>query len=96
MEKFQTWKQEVLGKFAFDERLFQSPSKLHLTIGVLHLLSQKEINRVQELLNGRVKETINSLLADLELQEVKLNMEGIEIMNDDPYMTGLTRKQLQI
>ena len=96
MEKFQAWKEEVLSKFPFDERLFQSPSKLHLTIGVLHLLSQKEVKRVQELLNGRVRETINSLLSDLELQEVKLNMEGIEIMNDDPYMTGLARKEGRI
>ena len=48
MEKFQEWKEEVLGKFPFDERLFQSPSKLHVTGGVLHLLSQKEGRRGQE------------------------------------------------
>ena len=50
--------------------------------------SKAEIEKAKTIL-GNLYEIINSILSDHEVSKVELPVEGLEIMNDDPYMTDV-------
>lgn len=64
-----------------DETVFQTPGKLHLTIAPLVLLDDKEIEIAVEALHN-YKNTLSELF--LNSGPIKIVLEGLEIMNDDP------------
>lgn len=68
---------KAISKANIDITHFQKPQKLHLTFGILTLLTADERRRAAELL----RETILPILEDKPLI---VNMEGLETMNDDP------------
>ncbi|XP_001509416.2 activating signal cointegrator 1 complex subunit 1 [Ornithorhynchus anatinus] len=61
--------------------LFQNPEKLHMTIGTLVLLNEREIQRAQDLLQQCKEEFINQIAGGKPLP---VKMAGVEYMNDDP------------
>eukprot|EP00794_Sanderia_malayensis_P011270 gene11270-12450_t len=65
----------------FDERIFQIPQKLHLTIGMMVLMSDKEIEKAGEFLQ-QLKDEITRKYIGSKPMHVRL--EGVECMNDDP------------
>ncbi|CAL7941907.1 unnamed protein product [Xylocopa violacea] len=90
--KFNMFKNEVLtnsGKMSrgVDERIFQTPSKLHITIGVLTLLDDTERNQAIEALNY-CKEYIVKPIIEKHGQ-IPIHIQGTEIMNDDSSETKI-------
>ena len=82
------FKEELLAEYPFiSPKLFQSELKLHLTIGMVYLLSESEVIKAKQLLDTKVKDMANQILGDLEQSNIRAKMKGIEIMNDDPYLT---------
>lgn len=52
---------EILKEVAIrgvDENIFQNPSKLHMTVDVLSLLDQIEIEHAKEILSDKVEKVI--------------------------------------
>ncbi|XP_029464890.1 activating signal cointegrator 1 complex subunit 1 isoform X2 [Rhinatrema bivittatum] len=94
-ERFLQFKEDVLEKFSkdwgVDGSLFQTPAKLHLTIGTLVLLSEQEVQRACEILQS-CKEDFNKLLGGKAL---KVEVAGIEYMNDDPGMVDILYAKVQ-
>jgi len=64
-----------------DETIFQTPSLLHLTIGTLSLMDNRERQKACELLED-CKETI--IIPLIGTSGLKIEVSGLEIMNDDP------------
>lgn len=88
-ENFREFKNRIIEEFGIDERLFVNEGKLHLTVGVLHLLSTKEVEKATTVLTTRIYDIVHSVLAESKTTKLELEMEGLEIMNDDPYMTDV-------
>ncbi|XP_068217797.1 activating signal cointegrator 1 complex subunit 1-like isoform X1 [Palaemon carinicauda] len=84
-ERFLEFKREVLEKFGnergIDESLFQDPAKLHLTLCVMALADDRERRRAIDVLNSC---TENVLRKHLSEENLKVQMKGVEYMNDDP------------
>ncbi|XP_067007831.2 activating signal cointegrator 1 complex subunit 1 isoform X2 [Anabrus simplex] len=83
-EGFLKFKEEVLEKCkdrSIDSSIFQSPDKLHLTIGTLVLSDEEERKKAAKVLM-ECKETVIDPI--LEHQPLTLRMVGVEYMNDDP------------
>ncbi|BFZ00513.1 hypothetical protein BsWGS_03552 [Bradybaena similaris] len=82
---FEDFKLKVLANFegdrGLDSSLFQNPKKLHLTIGTLVLLSDKEIDKAASLLHSCQAELIEPILRG---QRLEVQVKGLEYMNDDP------------
>ncbi|KAG8034355.1 hypothetical protein G9C98_007431 [Cotesia typhae] len=64
------------------EKCFVSPYKLHLTIGMLLLVDDKEKNDAIGTLDACVKNVIKPILK--EKGPINIKIQGLEIMNDDP------------
>ena len=87
--EFTKFRTEICEEYPhINPKLFQKETKLHITIGVLYLLSEKEVQQARKLLL-KCKSIINNIISDYEVSAVKLDMKGVEIMNDDPYMTDI-------
>jgi len=69
-----------------DSSIFQNPKKLHLTIGMLVLLSEQEIQQTCEMLQQCKEEFIDDISGGKPLE---VEMSGIEYMNDDPGMVDV-------
>ncbi|GAB5578463.1 activating signal cointegrator 1 complex subunit 1 isoform X2 [Prionailurus iriomotensis] len=69
-----------------DSTIFQNPRKLHLTIGMLVLLSEQEIQQTCEMLQQCKEEFIDDISGGKPLE---VEMAGIEYMNDDPGMVDV-------
>ena len=83
------FKRRLLEKYAhLNERLFQPEQRLHLTIGMLYLLGSGEVEKAKKILD-KCQSRVNNLIGDFEVSEAAFDIEGIEIMNDDPYMTDV-------
>ncbi|KAK6194383.1 hypothetical protein SNE40_000024 [Patella caerulea] len=82
---FEDFKTDVLrecdGARGLDATIFQNPKKLHLTIGTLVLLSDREIHRATSLLQQCLEDLVEPILKDKKL---RLDVQGLEYMNDDP------------
>lgn len=77
---FRQFQAAILESFesrGLDESIFQTPSLLHLTIGTLALMDENEREKAKNLLEESLQEI--SISKPLEIQ-----IEGLEIMNDDP------------
>ncbi|XP_028741968.1 activating signal cointegrator 1 complex subunit 1 isoform X1 [Peromyscus leucopus] len=89
-ERFLKFQKEVLEKCSMDRgvdsSIFQNPKKLHLTIGMLVLLSEQEIQQTYETLQHCKEEFINDISGGKPLEA---EMAGIEYMNDDPGMVDV-------
>ncbi|XP_069466617.1 activating signal cointegrator 1 complex subunit 1 [Ambystoma mexicanum] len=96
-ENFQKFKDQVLDKCSkdhgVDSSIFQNPAKLHLTIGTLVLLNEKEVQRACELLQRCKVDFIDKLVGGNSL---KLEVAGIEYMNDDPAMVDVLYAKVQV
>ncbi|VTJ77324.1 Hypothetical predicted protein, partial [Marmota monax] len=77
---------EYLEDRGVDSSIFQNPKKLHLTIGMLVLLSEQEIQQTCEMLQRCKEEFINDISGGKPLE---VEMAGIEYMNDDPGMVDV-------
>lgn len=72
---------ECYGDEGLDETIFQKSAKLHLTIGTLALMTRKEVEKAESLLQKCKHEFIDAIL---EKQPLLVDMRGLEYMNDDP------------
>ncbi|XP_031565011.1 activating signal cointegrator 1 complex subunit 1-like isoform X2 [Actinia tenebrosa] len=83
--KAEEFKESVLQKFSQTQgihpSIFQKPCKLHLTIGMLVLLNQEEVDNAAQFLSSCYKDLIRECLHD---KPISIKLEGLEIMNDDP------------
>nr|XP_012234026.1 PREDICTED: uncharacterized protein LOC105678895 [Linepithema humile] len=87
IDKFNSFKDDVLEKYGktaynIDESLFQDPSKLHLTIGMLKLLDINEKTQAIDALKICKEEIINPILK--ETDSINIQLQGVACMNDDP------------
>uniref|UniRef100_F6Q2Y1 Activating signal cointegrator 1 complex subunit 1 n=1 Tax=Bos taurus TaxID=9913 RepID=F6Q2Y1_BOVIN len=76
----------ILQDHGVDSSIFQNPKKLHLTIGMLVLLSEQEIQQTCEMLQQCKEEFIDDISGGKPLE---VEMSGIEYMNDDPGMVDV-------
>ncbi|XP_045201166.2 activating signal cointegrator 1 complex subunit 1-like [Mercenaria mercenaria] len=72
---------ECDGDRGIDGSIFQTPCKLHLTIGCLVLLDEGEIRRAVETLQECRRELIEPILKG---EPLHIQLDGLEYMNDDP------------
>ncbi|XP_050464679.1 uncharacterized protein LOC126858419 [Cataglyphis hispanica] len=87
IDKYNSFKDDVLKKYNktaynIDESLFQMPSKLHLTIGMLKLLDDDEKKQAIDALLNCKEEIIDPFLE--EFGPLNIQLQGVECMNDDP------------
>ncbi|XP_069935937.1 activating signal cointegrator 1 complex subunit 1 [Cherax quadricarinatus] len=84
-EKFLEFKKEVLEKCGdcrgVDESIFQEPAKLHLTLCVMVLADERERRQALEALAKCPENVLRKYLAE---EKLRVEMKGIEYMNDDP------------
>lgn len=89
-ERYLQFKEEVLKNCSQDSgvdgSIFQNPAKLHLTIGTLSLLNEKEVTKACELLQQCKEDFIKDITGSKPLP---LEIVGIEYMNDDPAMVDV-------
>ncbi|XP_031829837.1 activating signal cointegrator 1 complex subunit 1 [Nomia melanderi] len=90
--KFNMFKNSVLtnlGKVSkgIDERIFQTPSKLHLTIGILKLFDDVEREQAIKALDYCKEHIIKPAIK--KYGQIPICLQGIEIMNDDPTETRI-------
>ncbi|KAG8435143.1 hypothetical protein GDO86_013191 [Hymenochirus boettgeri] len=96
-KNFLLFKDEVLAK-CFKDRgvegtIFQNPAKLHLTIGTLVLLNEKEVTQANELLKCCKEEFLDKITGSKPLQ---VKVAGIEYMNDDPAMVDVLYAKVEM
>lgn len=88
-EGFLKFKDEVIQQCSQDhgveESIFQNPAKLHLTIGTLALLNDKEVQKACE----HLRECQNFIRDMTEGKPLQVEVKGIEYMNDDPAMVDV-------
>ncbi|XP_067996446.1 activating signal cointegrator 1 complex subunit 1 isoform X3 [Melanerpes formicivorus] len=86
-ERFLQFKEEVLEKCSQDpgvsSSLFQTPAKLHLTLGTLVLLNEQEIQKACHLLQRCKEDFVDQIAGGKPLT---VEVAGVEYMNDDPAM----------
>ncbi|EZA56279.1 activating signal cointegrator 1 complex subunit 1 isoform X2 [Ooceraea biroi] len=87
IDNFNSFKTDVLEKYAkstrnIDESLFQTASKLHITIGMLKLFDDNEKKQAFDVLNDCKEKVIKPILEESE--PLKIQLRGVECMNDDP------------
>ncbi|ESP05047.1 hypothetical protein LOTGIDRAFT_230082 [Lottia gigantea] len=93
---FEDFKIDVLrecdGDRGLDATIFQNPKKLHMTIGTMALLNEREINQAVVLLQQCQQDLIEPILKG---KPIKLTVEGLEYMNDDPNSVDVLYAKLQ-
>ncbi|XP_011704169.1 PREDICTED: activating signal cointegrator 1 complex subunit 1 isoform X3 [Wasmannia auropunctata] len=87
MDKYLSFKNEVLEKYNktthnIDESLFQTTSKLHLTIGMLKLFDDNDKKHAVDVLMDCKENIINPILE--ETGPLNIQLQGVACMNDDP------------
>nr|XP_045606852.1 activating signal cointegrator 1 complex subunit 1-like [Procambarus clarkii] len=84
-EKYIEFKKEVLEKCGssrgVDESIFQEPAKLHLTLCVMVLADDRERYQALDALANCPESVLKKHLAG---EKLRVEMKGIEYMNDDP------------
>lgn len=79
-KEFNSFKKDILPDL--DEKLFQNPKKLHITIATLSLLDNDDRAQASQYLQDCQETIIIPILEQYKSIEIK--MCGIEYMNDDP------------
>lgn len=97
IDKFHSFKNDVLEKHDksthnIDESLFQTPSKLHLTIGMLKLLDDDEKKQAIDALMTCKENIIDPILK--EAGPINIKLQGVACMNDDPTMVRILYVQV--
>lgn len=96
-ERFLKFKEEVEEKHSQDQgvdgSIFQNPAKLHLTVGTLVLLNEKEVALACELLQQCKKEFIDAITGG---KSIPVEVVGIEYMNDDPAMVDVLYAKVRV
>ncbi|XP_068686940.1 activating signal cointegrator 1 complex subunit 1-like [Montipora foliosa] len=64
-----------------DASIFQLPSKIHLTVGMLTLLSEEDVQNAGDLLFECYRELVSEYLQN---SPVVVELKGVQYMNDDP------------
>jgi len=75
-----------------DESVFQTPTLLHLTVGVLALMDDYEREKAKTLLQECKESVIRPILGTEPLQ---IKIQGLEIMNDDPAEVDVIYAKIQ-
>nr|XP_022345639.1 activating signal cointegrator 1 complex subunit 1-like [Crassostrea virginica]XP_022345640.1 activating signal cointegrator 1 complex subunit 1-like [Crassostrea virginica] len=95
-EKFLEFQEEVLrscdGDRGIDATIFQKPEKLHLTIGTLALLNQREIQQAMDTLEECKTSLIEPILRG---EDLRVRLQGLEYMNDDPSAVDVLYAKIQ-
>ena len=95
-ENFLAFKRDVLETLedvsGLDETIFQTETLLHLTVGTMALLDQRERNLARDILMDCKENIIQPLLLDKTLE---FSIEGLEIMNDDPAAVDVLYGKIQ-
>ncbi|XP_069836639.1 activating signal cointegrator 1 complex subunit 1 [Dendropsophus ebraccatus] len=96
-DRFSQFKEEVLSKCSkdhgLDSSIFQNPAKLHLTIGTLVLLNENEVTQACQLLHSCKEEFLDKIAAG---KPMKVEVSGIEYMNDEPAMVDVLYAKVQM
>uniref|UniRef100_A0A915KIY2 K Homology domain-containing protein n=1 Tax=Romanomermis culicivorax TaxID=13658 RepID=A0A915KIY2_ROMCU len=83
---FEHFKKKILSECSessgIREEIFMKTAKLHLTIGVMVLLSDSERNGAKDVLDSCYKEVIKPALQ--KFTSKKFLLKGLDYMNDDP------------
>ncbi|XP_032674206.1 activating signal cointegrator 1 complex subunit 1 isoform X2 [Odontomachus brunneus] len=87
IDKYNSFKNDILEKYDkatynIDESLFQTSSKLHLTIGMLKLLDDNEKEQAVNALRNCKENIINPILE--KVGPLNIHLQGVACMNDDP------------
>ncbi|KZC07262.1 PREDICTED: activating signal cointegrator 1 complex subunit 1 [Dufourea novaeangliae] len=95
--KFNEFKNNVLtesgkGSRGVNEKIFQTPSKLHLTIGLLKLLDNAEREQAIAALEHCKKHIVKPIVK--KYGQIPICLQGTEIMNDDPAETRVLYAKL--
>ncbi len=94
--KFNEFKRVVLDKCQYDtgvdDSLFQNTNKLHLTITTAVLVGENEIDQAVNILN----ECKNEFLSITNNKSLKVNIKGLEYMNDDPQRVDVLYAQVKL
>jgi hypothetical protein len=90
LEKYQRFESEVLrfmpsGDYVADSR------KLHLTIGVVHLLNQSEIDEAGKIM----RECLDEIKSILGGKSLNIKLCGVDIMDDDPENTDIVYAKVE-
>ncbi|EDO29881.1 predicted protein [Nematostella vectensis] len=84
-KKAKEFKQIVLQEYSedrgIDASIFQEPSKLHLTIGMMVLLGPCEVEKAGKSLSECYQDLVRECVGDDPLM---VELKGVEYMNDDP------------
>lgn len=84
-ESFIKFRKEVMENCSsvrgIDETIFQTPSLLHLTLGTMALLDERERDLARNLLQDCKEKVLLPLVGEKPL---KVDVSGLEYMNDDP------------
>jgi activating signal cointegrator complex subunit 1 len=87
-DRFKQFREEVINNKecvrsqGFDESLFESSNKLHLTIAPLLLTNESEKSIASQVLNECYENFLKtSVIKD---KQIRVKVEGIDCMNDDP------------
>lgn len=95
-ENYEIFKTEVLesctGDRGLDHTIFQRASKLHLTIGILTLACQAEIEQAQAVLQRCQDTLVRPILGS---QPLNIQIKGLEYMNDDPDQVDVLYAKIQ-
>lgn len=79
-KEFKSFKNDILPDL--EEKLFQNPKKLHITIATLSLLDNEDRALAAQYLQDCQETIIKPILQ--EFNSIEIKMSGIEYMNDDP------------
>ncbi|XP_071566997.1 activating signal cointegrator 1 complex subunit 1 isoform X3 [Temnothorax nylanderi] len=87
IDKYISFKNDVLEKYDkstynIDESLFQTPAKLHLTIGILKLFDDNDKQHAIDALKECKEYVIDPILK--ETGPINIQLQGVACMNDDP------------
>jgi activating signal cointegrator complex subunit 1 len=98
-EKFEEFKKNVLEQCSnergISNELFQQPSKLHLTIATLVLLSKSEINFIKDTLQDCTKSLLQQFMPT-DKERFIIQLKGLEFMNDDPSFVDVLYAKVQL
>ena len=94
-ENFLSFKRDVLETVeaqGLDETIFQTETLLHLTVGTMALMDQRERDLARQILMDSQESIIQPLLQGRSLE---FSIEGLEIMNDDPAAVDVLYGKIQ-
>jgi activating signal cointegrator complex subunit 1 len=98
-EKYDEFQRNVLEQCS-DERgvnrdLFQQATRLHLTISTFTLLSQSEVDFIQDVLNESVGALLREFMSTDD-ERFRVQLKGLKFMNDDPSFVDVLYAKVQL